>query len=220
MKTIDSTLFHRVLPPGGHTTAIHPTLIMLHGRGADEEDLLGLAPYLDKRLLVVSVRAPFPFPFGGGYTWYDVGAVGTPEPTMFRTSHEKLSAFVQDAVKNYPINPRNLFLLGFSMGTVMSYSLALTQPRIVRGVVANSGYVPEGTHLTLRWNDLSTVEFFVAHGTNDPVIPIQFGRRAKKLLSDAKARFTYKEYPMAHEISEESLTDLAVWLTQVLDSHP
>jgi phospholipase/carboxylesterase len=220
MKNIISTLVHRILPPENSQDITHPTLILLHGRGADEEDLLGLSASLDPRLFMISVRAPFSFPYGGGYTWYDVGAVGVPETTMFRTSYDKLSTFVQDAVHNYPIDPGRVFLFGFSMGTVMAYALALTRPSMFRGVVANSGYVPEGTHLKLRWNELSTVEFFIAHGTQDPVIPITFGRRAHQLLTEARARFTYKEYLMAHQISEESLTDAASWLHQRLNVQP
>ena len=168
--------------------------------------------------MILSVRAPFAFPYGGGYTWYDIDAVGTPEQTMFKSSYDKLTMFIEDALKAYPIDQSRILLLGFSMGTVMSYSLALTMPELFRGVVANSGYIPEGTHLTLRWNDIAQLEFFVAHGTFDPVIPLTFGRRAKELLIEAHASLTYKEYPMAHQISEESLADFAAWINQRLDT--
>lgn len=217
MKPIETSLEHRILPPEHSTAAKHPTLIMLHGRGADEEDLIGLSEYLDRRLLIVSARAPFPFAYGGGYTWYDVGAVGQPEPAMFRTSYDALSTFVRDSLTGYPVDPKRVFLLGFSMGTVMSYALSLTQPALFRGVIANSGYVPEHTHLTLRWDSLTGIDFFIAHGVQDPVIPIDFSRRAQQLFESAKASFVYHEYPMAHQISEESLSDMAGWLAQRLD---
>lgn len=190
---------------------------MLHGRGADEEDLLGLSEYLDPRLLIVSGRAPFPFPYSGGYTWYDVGAVGEPDPAMFKTSYDALSTFVRDVLEKYPVDAKRVFLFGFSMGTVMSYAISLTQPALFRGVIANSGYVPENTHLTLQWNNLSGVEFFIVHGIHDPVIPVDLGRRAKQLFENANASFTYREYPMAHQIGEESLHDLSAWLVQRLD---
>ena len=217
MKPIESSLEHRVLLPEGSNASSHPTIIMLHGRGADEEDLLGLSQCFDKRWLILSARAPYPFSPNGGYTWYDVGTVGTPEPAMFRSSYDKLMIFVDEALKTYPVDSKNLFLLGFSMGTVMSYALALTRPRMFRGVMANSGYVPEGTHLAFSWNDLAGLDFFIAHGLHDPVIPIQFGRRARELFGKSKAGVTYKEYPMAHQISEESLSDLGAWLNQRFD---
>lgn len=191
---------------------------MLHGRGADEEDLAGLASYLDDRLLILTVRAPFAFPYAGGYTWYDADTVGRPEPTMFRSSYDKLTTFIKDALDAHPVDQSRIFLLGFSMGAVMAYSLALTSPQMFRGVVANSGYIPEGTHLTFRLNDIGKIEFFIAHGTLDPVIPVTMARRAKELLLNANASLTYKEYPMAHQISEESLADFSFWIKQRLDT--
>jgi phospholipase/carboxylesterase len=192
-------------------------MIMVHGRGADEEDLPGLAARLDRRLLVLSVRAPYPFADGGGYTWYDVGTVGAPEPTMFRESYERLSQFVEDALREYPVDPTRLFLLGFSMGTVMSLALGLSRPGLVRGVSANSGYIAEGTHLSYRWNELAGASFFIAHGTLDPIIPIVMARRAKELFAASNAPHVYREYPMAHQISDESLGDIADWLQPLLD---
>lgn len=218
MKSIDSTLFHRVLMPEQSSASRHPTLVMLHGRGADEEDLLGLSSYLDNRLLIVSARAPFAFPYGGGFTWYDMKEVGTPDAAMFKESYEKLSVFVDDILGAYSGDPSQVFLLGFSMGTVMSYALSLTLPEKFSGVVANSGHVPEGTYLSFRWDALSATDFFVAHGLHDPVIPVQFGRRAKELLETAGAPLTYREYPMGHQINEASLSDMASWLTLHLDS--
>lgn len=190
---------------------------MVHGRGADEEDLPGLAPALDPRLLILSVRAPFPFDLGGGYTWYDVGTVGSPDPAMFRESHDRLSRFVDEALRQYPIDPARLFLLGFSMGTVMSLAQGLTRPALFRGIVAHSGYVAEGTHLQYRWNELAGTSFFIAHGTLDPVIPIGMARRAKELFAASGAPYVYREYPMTHQITDESLRDVAAWLRPLLD---
>jgi phospholipase/carboxylesterase len=216
VKVIDSALHHRVLVPQGTVATVHPTLILLHGRGADEEDLLGLSSSLDERFLILSARAPYPFPFGGGFTWYNMDDVGTPEPAMFKSSYGKLTAFIDDALAQYPVNKRQLYLLGFSMGTVMSYVMALTKP-IFRGVVANSGYIPERTDLVFRWELLGATEFFVTHGTMDPVIPVALGRRARELLGAQRIRCEYKEYPMGHQISDESLTDAADWLRKRID---
>ena len=218
MKLIDSTLYHRVVTPQNTGVLLHPTLILLHGRGADEEDLLGLSSYLDQRLLIISVRAPYPFEYGGGFTWYDIDEAVSPNPVMFKSSYDKLSSFINDAIAHYPIDKKQLYLLGFSMGTVMSYALALTCPGMFGGVIANSGYIAEGTHLTYQWNQLEHIEFFITHGIQDPVIPVQFARRASKLLETAHARYVYEEYPMAHQISEESLQSFSAWLTRRLDA--
>lgn len=195
-------------------------MLLLHGRGADENDLLGLSEYLDERLLILSVRAPFSFQFGGGYTWYEILEVGRPEPGMFATSCMKLNQLLRDALTGYPIDPTRVMLCGFSMGTVMAYSLTLTNPEMIHSVVANSGYIPEGTELTLQWHMIKGKPFFVSHGTYDPVIPVSFGRRAKELLANADARLTYREYDMGHQISEESLGDIMSWTSKLLGSDP
>ncbi len=91
MKAIDTALFHRVLQPEKPSTdGVYPAVIFLHGRGADEEDLLGLSGYVDERLLAISVRAPFGFEYGGGYTWYEILEMGKPAHEMFKSSYEKL----------------------------------------------------------------------------------------------------------------------------------
>ena len=191
----------------------HPTLILLHGRGANEDDLLGLAEYLDERLLIISPRAPYPFQHGGGFTWYDLEDLARPEPAMFAESHEKLSKFVADVREAYHIDKMNMFVGGFSMGTMMSYTLSLTHPAWVKGVLAMSGYVPEGTAMNFLWDEINGKPFFVAHGKFDPVIPVAFGQRAKELLENAHANVTYREYDMGHQIGEECLNDMMKWLT-------
>jgi len=215
MMTVRTTLEHRLLLPENSTGQRHPTLIMLHGRGADEEDLIGLVPAFDRSILVLSVRAPHRFSYGG-YTWYDIGEMGRPEPELFQDSYKKLVQFTKDALAAYPIDFANVFLLGFSMGTVMSYALSLTHPKTFRGVIAHSGYVPEGTDLVMQWENLSDLSFFVAHGTLDPTIPVLLARRARFLLENSTASMTYKEYPIGHEISEESLADAVVFLRTLL----
>jgi phospholipase/carboxylesterase len=133
-------------------------------------------------------------------------------------SYERLVQFLDDIKKQYPVDSGRVFLLGFSMGTMMSFSLVLTKPQSIRGVVAHSGYIPEDTGLAFRLNELNDTSFFVAHGLHDPVIPVQFGRRAKEILGSAKVDLTYKEYPIGHEISDESLLDLSEWLKKRIDS--
>ncbi len=186
---------------------------MLHGRGADERDLAVLSPRLDARLLIVSVRAPYAFQYGG-YTWYDVRAVGVPEDNMFQKSYTRLVKFSEVLPQLYAVDPAQVFLMGFSMGAVMAYALSLTLPEKIAGVIAHSGYVPESSGLTLRWKQLAAFPFFVAHGTRDEVIPLSFGRRARELLQAAEADLTYHEYPIGHQISQQSLNDLSMWLSQ------
>jgi phospholipase/carboxylesterase len=217
MKTIDSTLIHRVLPPESSGGGVHPALIFLHGRGTDEEDLLGLTSAFDERLFVISARAPFPYEYGG-FTWYDAGAVGEPDTVRFPESCNRLSQFITDVKAQYPVKQDKLFLFGFSMGCVMSFAHALSHPGSVRGVSANSGYVPEGSPLQFAWQELGGTAFHITHGTFDPVIPISFARRTRSLFEHSNASFTYKEYPSEHTLPEECIQDTAAWLRGLIDA--
>jgi phospholipase/carboxylesterase len=102
------------------------------------------------------------------------------------------------------------------MGSIMSFAVSLTKPQMVRGIVAHSGYIPENTSLQFAWDRLQHLSLFVAHGLDDSVIPVHFGRRAHELLSKTQADLTYKEYPISHSISEQSLSDLSDWLQKTL----
>jgi phospholipase/carboxylesterase len=217
MTKTSSTLHHVVMPPEAPVGSAHPTVILLHGLGADEHDLAGLSQALDSRCQFISVRAPFTLDYGG-YTWYDFLEAGKPEPKMFKESCGKLYAFINEATLHYSINPNELYLLGFSMGTVMALAMALSVPQQFRGVIANSGYLAEQTHLEYRWSELNGVDFFVAHGTFDPLIPVQASRSIRDTLEAANAKVEYHEFPMAHEISDESLNAMARWLTTRIDS--
>ncbi len=218
MKDIHLSLFHRVVPPTiESSTAPYPTVVLLHGRGTDENDLLGLTPYLDKRMFVISVRAPHRFSLGRGYAWYEFRDVGSPDPEQFAESHERLTTFLTDIRKVYPIDTSRLFLFGFSMGTVMAYAIALTKPEIVRGIVAHSGYIPEDSGLQFRREELENLNVFIAHGLHDPVIPISFARQAREFLLSTSARLTYREYEIGHSVSDDSITDIVGWLTQKID---
>ena len=216
MSTPQLPLHHILLEPEAPVGEKHPTVILVHGLGADENDLAGLVGSLDPRVMFLSVRAPFTLEYGG-YTWYDFLEAGKPEPKMFKESCDKLSRFIYEASIHYSINPKELYLLGFSMGTVMSLAMALSRPGLFRGVIANSGYLAEGTHLEYLWNDVFGMDFFVAHGTLDPRIPVQASRIIRDRLEEAHAAVEYHEFPMGHEIGEESLRAMSAWITQCID---
>jgi phospholipase/carboxylesterase len=88
----------------------------------------------------------------------------------------------------------------------------------VRGVSANSGYIPEGTHLLFRWRELQNVAFFITHGTLDPVIPVGFARRARTLFEQSTAQVEYREFPAGHQLSDSAMAETAAWMTRLIDA--
>lgn len=214
-RPIDASLTHLVVPPRAPADGRPPALLLLHGRGSDERDLVGLAGALDPQLMIVSARAPMPL--GPGYHWYDLHRVGEPEPEGFRHSLELLDRFVDEIVAGYGIDPARVFLLGFSQGAMMAGALTLIRPERVAGAVLLSGYLPLRSGLAIDEAGVRGRPVFVGHGMSDGVIGIEFGREAHAFLTRIGADVTYREYPIAHQIGDAELRDVAAWLTERLD---
>ena len=127
-------LIHTIYQPPG--AGPHPTILTLHGRGANAFDLLGLAPYLcGGQFLIICPQAPLETPIGPeavGYAWYDSSKGGVPDIDGMLESRKALQEFLDDCLTHYPIDPTRLAVLGFSQGGVMAYSLALTEPAAFR----------------------------------------------------------------------------------------
>jgi phospholipase/carboxylesterase len=198
--------------------APHPVLVLLHGRGADENDLLPLADQLDPRLFTVTPRAPFEFPWGG-YVWYnlDERGVGHPDMETLNGSLDKLREFLTQIGDAYPIDPQRTYLGGFSNGAALSVIAALTDPDKVVGAVVLSGYFAPHVDLPYKLDEAAGHPIFQAHGTLDPMIPVVWARAGRDALAKLPVALTYREYPMGHEISQPELQDLSSWFTDVLD---
>jgi phospholipase/carboxylesterase len=196
----------------------HPAVVFLHGRGADEQDLFALAEMFDPRLLFLSVRAPNAYPWGG-FTWYESGPDGSPDPEMFRTACDRLLAFLRDVPARFRVDPQRIVLFGFSMGAAMAHAVLLGEPALVRAAVAASGYLPEGA-IQARWDALGGKDILITHGTEDPVLPIGLGRRARDLYSRSPIRLLYQEFPGGHEITDGVIAAADTFLTGIIDAPP
>lgn len=177
------------------------SLVLLHGRGADEHDLFPLLDALDpeRRLLGVTPQGPLSLPPGGRH-WYRLGGIPTPEPETFWPSFEALSDFL-DAL------PRPLLLGGFSQGAVMSWALGLGRGAAARpaAILAFSGFLPRVDGLELDLSGLDGYPVSIAHGALDPIIPVEFGREARDVLTEAGAAVTYAEAPLPHTIDPATI---------------
>ena len=211
-----STLTVRERPAEGEPDGL---LVLHHGRGADELDLLGLADLLDpaRRLHLVAPRAPLSLPGLPGYHWYVVPRVGYPDPDTFEAARRALGELHDELWQRTGIGPERTVLGGFSMGSVMSYALALSGDRPKpAGLLAFSGFVP----VVAGWEpDLAGragLAALIAHGRADPVIGVQFGRRARDMLTGGGLQVEYHESDVGHQIDRAAIAAGADWLGRVL----
>lgn len=206
-----SALTYQERPPASEAEGL---LVLHHGRGADEADLLGLADVLDpeQRLHVVTPRAPLTLQGWPGFHWYVVPRVGYPDPETFHGSFDLLARFHDETWERTGIAPERTLFGGFSMGSVMSYSMGLSAARPQpAGLLIFSGFVPT----VERWApDLSRTEMpvFIAHGRQDPIMSIEFARTARDLLKNAGLTVDYHESDAAHFIDPEHLPAATKWL--------
>jgi len=222
MSTEQLTLVHAVRPPETDDDAPlkPPLLILLHGVRSNEQDLFALNPYLDERLVVVSTRAPITMG-RNQYGWYNVvfhtDRIDRNEGE-FEDSRKKLIQFISEAVAQYNVNPSRVYLMGFSQGSIMSLAVLLTEPELVAGVVVQSGSLPrEVLPISVLPERLRDKPVMVVHGLYDDVLPIAEGRSIRDYLSRLPVQLDYREYPMRHQISDQSLDDVCGWLTAQLN---
>ena len=208
-------LIHEQRPAEGEAEGL---LVLHHGRGTDERDLLGLADALDpgRRLHVVSPRAPLQLPGSPGYHWYLVPRVGYPDHDTFHAAREALADLHDGLWEETGIEPARTVLGGFSMGAVMSYAMALSADRPpVAGILAFSGFVPIVDDWRPSLEDRRDTAVFIAHGRNDPIMEIGFARRARELLEAGGLEVAYRESGVGHQIDPADLAAATGWLSRV-----
>jgi len=200
----------RVRPAAG---VAEGALVLFHGRGADEHDLFPLLDALDpeRRLVGATPRGPLSLPPGGAH-WYALAGIPTPDRETFLASYAAASEWVDGFLAEHGLEHDRLVLGGFSQGGVMTYSVGLSagRPRPAALTVFSS-FVPTVAGFEL---DLSSPLPPVAlgHGTLDPVIEVEWGRRARALLESAGAEVLYRETPMGHQLDPAFVREVAQWL--------
>ena len=194
----------------------NPLLLLLHGYGSNEEDLFSFAPELPDDSYVISVRAPYDLqPYG--HAWYaihfDADENKFSDNVQAKQSVEIIASFIDEIVKQYPIDTENVTLIGFSQGAILSYATALTYPEKISKVVALSGYLnQEILPEVIDTKAISHLKFFVSHGSVDQVIPVDWARKAKPALENLGLEVEYQEYPIGHGVSPKNFFDFKNWL--------
>jgi phospholipase/carboxylesterase len=211
-------LLFRERKPAGEPEGL---LVLHHGRGTSEEDLLPLADVLDprRRLSVVAPRAPLQPPGSPGYFWYLVPRVGHPDHDTFHASYEALAALHDKLAEHAGVGLERTILGGFSMGTVMSYALGLGPTRPApAGILAFSGFIPTVEGWSPRLAGRTATRVFIAHGRHDPVIDVGYARQARQLLEGAGFEVDYRESDAVHNIDPLDIRRATTWIDGVLPS--
>jgi phospholipase/carboxylesterase len=188
-----------------------PLLILLHGRGADENDLFALGPAIDSRFAIAAVRAPLTTD-EGGYTWSESRTPGRYIGESLRVTLTWVQTWLASLATGRA-EPQDVYLLGFSAGMAMASALILDEPARYAGAVLLSGTLPFDTDLPIIKDRLAGMPIFYGHGSFDRVIPADLVTRSAKYLRESSgARLEIRTYPIAHEISDAEVRDINAWL--------
>ena len=205
------------VPSGQRDTAELPLVIVLHGRGADANDLADIAPHLDRQngYRFIFPNAPRPFePYPGttfGFTWFD-GL--PPEQKSLEYARNLLLQFIDEVVARYPTPPGKIVLSGFSQGGMMSLDAGFRTKQKLAGIVVMSGALYEGDVPPLR-NDIPVL---IVHGTLDEMINVNMARRARRVLEQHGVEPEYHEFPMGHQVIPESLAVVAEFVQRCMET--
>ncbi|WP_341994322.1 alpha/beta hydrolase-fold protein [Microbacterium sp. LWH7-1.2] len=191
-----------------------PLLILLHGYGADENDLFGLVPYLPEEFVVAAVRAPLAPPFPApGFSWYPIEGLDGRDPDHVTAAAHRLIAWTEAAASvDVPVG-----LLGFSQGAAVALQAMRLDPQRFSFAVNLSGYVtpgdlPRDAELAERRPPV-----FWGRGTNDDVIPGFLVQHTTQWLPE-RVDLSGRVYPgLTHSVSEQELADVRVFLDKQLE---
>ncbi|MEE3330244.1 MAG: alpha/beta fold hydrolase [Myxococcota bacterium] len=217
------SLMHTVHVPAGDGP--YPTVVVLHGWGANAHDLLGLAPRLMRgNALVLSPQGEFAVEIAPGigplfddfaeFGWFDLGGGREPDADEVREAGDSLRCFLDECIERYPVDPEQIALLGFSQGGVMAFELALREPERYAALIGLSTFLPDVVLASAVAGDaLSGLPTLLMHGTEDAQVDIAAAHAARDDLSALGVTVEYREYAMGHEIRPEALDDLDEWLS-------
>ncbi|MXN90587.1 phospholipase [Flavobacterium sp. Sd200] len=210
---MELSLYHLVREPKVKQDK-SPLLLLLHGYGSNEEDLFGFASQLPDEYLIISARAPYSLP-PYGHAWYainfDADMNKFTDNVQAAQSRDLIAKFIDEVAETYPVDKDNITLIGFSQGAILSYSVALSYPEKVSRVVALSGYLNMDI---VQEAQTPNVKFFISHGTQDQVIPVEWARQAPVYLKEHGLQAEYHEYPVGHGVAPQNFYDLLSWLNK------
>jgi len=191
-----------------------PLIIMMHGVGSNEQNMFSFANALPDNFLVVSARGPLTLR-ENSYAWFQVQF--TPEGSVINkeqaeNSRKEILKFIDDLKNVEDFDGSQVYLMGFSQGGIMSYSVALTEPEKIKGIAVMSGrLLTEVKPLIASKDRLKNMKIYVSHGTQDSVLKFQYALDAIAYLNSKELNPEFHQYPEDHTINQQMLDDVGVW---------
>ncbi|AXI08876.1 esterase [Oceanobacillus zhaokaii] len=191
----------------------YPALYLIHGMGSNEQDLLQLVQGLEETYFIFSVRGPIVQP--PGYAFFTMEEFGKPHRDVFDQATTKLTAFIDYSCEEYPIDQKQLYLMGFSQGAILSMSLGLILDNKIKGIAALSGYIPDFIKQENDNKDLQGLSIFISHGEQDPVLPFDWAPPSEQFFKKNGADVEFKQYDTGHTVSQQNYQDLRAWFNRL-----
>lgn len=210
-------------------TGEHPAcaVIWLHGLGADGQDFapivpeLALPPELSVRFIFPHAPA-MPITINGGYVmpaWYDVRSQNlrqNEDETGIRASQQALERLIEREMQR-GIDPAKIVLAGFSQGGAIALHTGLRYRSTLAGIMALSTYLPLPHAMTQEASgENAAIPVFMAHGTEDNVIPISHAEATREMLQRSGYPVEWHSYAMAHSVCPREVADIGAWLGKIL----
>jgi phospholipase/carboxylesterase len=195
--------------------APHPSLLLLHGYGSNADDLFSFADYLPAHYTIISLEAPLETPFGGK-AWYSIHFDAAQDKwSDLAEAKKSLVALVEQLdylEEEYRLNPKDMSLMGFSQGAILSWSLLLDHPDRFRRAVFMSGYINEQL-LKKPLEEYQNILAYASHGTQDTTVPFAWAEKSITTLKDINPAVCFNAYPDGHNVSSDNFKDLLEWLS-------
>jgi phospholipase/carboxylesterase len=207
-------LCHEVRKPSV-STGKNPMVILLHGVGSNEKHMFDQANLFPENYIVVAARAPFKLG-PGKYAWFEVQFLANQRiinEEQEAKSVQILNQFISQAAQRYGADEQQVFLIGFSQGAIMSYTMGLIRPNKIKGVVAIAGRLLDQTKSIIASKEaLKQIQFLIFQGTQDTVMPMHYGNEAADYLAQICVSYQKREFPVGHYIVPEEWNDLIQWM--------
>ncbi|MFJ1366903.1 alpha/beta hydrolase [Capnocytophaga canimorsus] len=193
-----------------------PVIFMLHGYGSNEQDLFSFANELSEQYTIISLRAPYKLS-DFGYAWYaidfDADKGKWSDNKQAIESRDLIVNFIEEACKTHKLDAKNVTLLGFSQGCILSLAVALSYPQKIKNVIGLSGYLNKDIlKQDFEKQNFTGLNIYVSHGASDQIIPVEWARATAPELQKLHVNFVYEEFPVGHGVSPQNFYSFRDWL--------